>query len=466
MSSVEQTSSRSADLDPFRFRWLIPVSAVQVRPANITGQRANTTCQELCWFVISVSVQQSSSRWRRVSASLSLFDLIHVLGVFSRLWEPVCVGAGPLQVGGWGATGDGVSALQQVQTSTWTRLSAVRSQRKESFMCLMWWESNTNENHHQLVTRCSVQFWPFLTFVVLFQWFGDEGQRAASSALPPQRPSAHRLPEENQAVDSREEQLLEEEAAAMPLQQPEGDSPRAGGELQTWCCSPGRNLLGASAAQSRRRWLHGEEDQTLLPDQRAGGSAAETQLHRGRGRARRDVSKRRPETELQSASKPRRRSAGAGERLQRSEHDLHDQRRLFLRLCADAEDCCSYATGLTSRCWHLSQYRAKIRRRLLPGQHTLHWQTSNSKTTSGASTCTKQRRSSRGLKDVSIFLQKRNRVSCDSLDVEVDAAFKIFLLYSYILLYRFLSKSQKQLLEPQNQRKPRLEQTHKHRHRE
>ncbi|XP_034436470.1 T-lymphoma invasion and metastasis-inducing protein 2 isoform X1 [Hippoglossus hippoglossus] len=30
-------SSRSADLDPFRFRWLIPVSAVQVRPANITG---------------------------------------------------------------------------------------------------------------------------------------------------------------------------------------------------------------------------------------------------------------------------------------------------------------------------------------------------------------------------------------------------------------------------------------------
>ncbi|XP_030577346.1 T-lymphoma invasion and metastasis-inducing protein 2-like isoform X2 [Archocentrus centrarchus] len=31
------TSSRSADLDPFRFRWLIPVSAVQVRPASITG---------------------------------------------------------------------------------------------------------------------------------------------------------------------------------------------------------------------------------------------------------------------------------------------------------------------------------------------------------------------------------------------------------------------------------------------
>ncbi|XP_014905876.1 T-lymphoma invasion and metastasis-inducing protein 2 isoform X1 [Poecilia latipinna] len=31
------TSSRSADLDPFRFRWLIPVSALQVRPANIPG---------------------------------------------------------------------------------------------------------------------------------------------------------------------------------------------------------------------------------------------------------------------------------------------------------------------------------------------------------------------------------------------------------------------------------------------
>uniref|UniRef100_A0A087YBJ9 TIAM Rac1 associated GEF 2a n=1 Tax=Poecilia formosa TaxID=48698 RepID=A0A087YBJ9_POEFO len=32
-----QTSSRSADLDPFRFRWLIPVSALQVRPANVPG---------------------------------------------------------------------------------------------------------------------------------------------------------------------------------------------------------------------------------------------------------------------------------------------------------------------------------------------------------------------------------------------------------------------------------------------
>nr|XP_020444360.1 LOW QUALITY PROTEIN: T-lymphoma invasion and metastasis-inducing protein 2-like [Monopterus albus] len=31
------TGSRSADLDPFRFRWLIPVSAVQVRPAGVTG---------------------------------------------------------------------------------------------------------------------------------------------------------------------------------------------------------------------------------------------------------------------------------------------------------------------------------------------------------------------------------------------------------------------------------------------
>ncbi|XP_076011233.1 rho guanine nucleotide exchange factor TIAM2 [Genypterus blacodes] len=31
------TSSRSADMDPFKFRWLIPVSAVQVRMANNTG---------------------------------------------------------------------------------------------------------------------------------------------------------------------------------------------------------------------------------------------------------------------------------------------------------------------------------------------------------------------------------------------------------------------------------------------
>ncbi|KAM3861463.1 rho guanine nucleotide exchange factor TIAM2 [Diretmus argenteus] len=33
----KMTGSRSGDLDPFRFRWLIPVSAVQVRLANITG---------------------------------------------------------------------------------------------------------------------------------------------------------------------------------------------------------------------------------------------------------------------------------------------------------------------------------------------------------------------------------------------------------------------------------------------
>ncbi|XP_034555401.1 T-lymphoma invasion and metastasis-inducing protein 2 [Notolabrus celidotus] len=33
----KRMTGRSADLDPFRFRWLIPVSAVQVRPANVTG---------------------------------------------------------------------------------------------------------------------------------------------------------------------------------------------------------------------------------------------------------------------------------------------------------------------------------------------------------------------------------------------------------------------------------------------
>ncbi len=37
-----------------------------------------------------------------------------------RLREPVCVGAGSQQVGGGGTTRDGVSALQQVQTSTGT----------------------------------------------------------------------------------------------------------------------------------------------------------------------------------------------------------------------------------------------------------------------------------------------------------------------------------------------------------
>ncbi|XP_067338990.1 rho guanine nucleotide exchange factor TIAM2 [Channa argus] len=40
------TGSRSADLNPFRFRWLIPVSAVQVRPATIPGSE-NTCVWEL-----------------------------------------------------------------------------------------------------------------------------------------------------------------------------------------------------------------------------------------------------------------------------------------------------------------------------------------------------------------------------------------------------------------------------------
>ncbi|XP_035986329.1 T-lymphoma invasion and metastasis-inducing protein 2 [Fundulus heteroclitus] len=41
------TSSRSADLDPFRFRWLIPVSALQMRPANIPGS------EDLCvWELV------------------------------------------------------------------------------------------------------------------------------------------------------------------------------------------------------------------------------------------------------------------------------------------------------------------------------------------------------------------------------------------------------------------------------
>ena len=33
-----QTTSRSGDLDPFKFRWLIPVSAVQVRLGNAAGE--------------------------------------------------------------------------------------------------------------------------------------------------------------------------------------------------------------------------------------------------------------------------------------------------------------------------------------------------------------------------------------------------------------------------------------------
>lgn len=183
----------------------------------------------------------------------------------------------------------------------------------------------------------------------VFQRFGDEGQRAASSALPPQRPSARRFPEEDQAVDGREEQLLEEEAAAVSLRQPEDDSSSAGGEPQTRRRLHARgNLLGASAAQPRRLRLHREEDQTLLADQRAGGSAAEAELHRGGGRARSGaVSRRGEETELESASGSCRRVGRAGERLQCSEHDLHDQRGLFLRLHAGhTEGCCSHATAL------------------------------------------------------------------------------------------------------------------------
>lgn len=99
-----QTSSRSADLDPFRFRWLIPVSAVQVRPANITGE----------WpvrvrFVTAVLVQQLSSRRR--------CDGLSSLCCVCRLWGPMCVGAGSQSVWSGGTTRDGVPAVQQVRTA-------------------------------------------------------------------------------------------------------------------------------------------------------------------------------------------------------------------------------------------------------------------------------------------------------------------------------------------------------------
>lgn len=201
-------------------------------------------------------------------------------------------------------------------------------------------ESETNES----MMKVSLQ--PFTSDPFVFQWFGDEGQRAASSALPRQRASARRLPEEVQAVDGGQEQLLEEEAAAMSLRRPEDGSPSAGGRPQTrWRLRPGRHLLGASAAEPGRRRLCGEEEQTLLPDQRAGGSAAETELHRGRGRAR-SGAERGQETERQSETESSRRDAGAaGERLQRSEFDLHDQRGLFLRLHAGHPDG-PHAAGL------------------------------------------------------------------------------------------------------------------------
>lgn len=172
---------------------------------------------------------------------------------------------------------------------------------------------------------------------LVFQWFGDEGRRAASPALPPQRPSAGRLPEEDQAVHSGERRLLEEEAAAQSLRHPEDASPSAGRELQV---DPGRHLLGAAVAQPRCL-LCGEEEPPLLPDQRPGGSAAAAELQRGGRRAQR----RREETELQSgAAGPQQ---PAGERLQRSEHDVHHQRGLFLRRHAgNPEDCCSYSAGL------------------------------------------------------------------------------------------------------------------------
>lgn len=38
MCSLSQTSARSADQDPIRFRWLIPMSEAQVRATGGTGQ--------------------------------------------------------------------------------------------------------------------------------------------------------------------------------------------------------------------------------------------------------------------------------------------------------------------------------------------------------------------------------------------------------------------------------------------
>lgn len=96
--------------------------------------------------------------------------------------------------------------------------------------------------------------------------------------------------------------------------------------------SGGGDLLGASAAQPSRRRPGGEEDQTPIPHRRAGGPAAEAELHRAGGGAPEEPG---AEGELQSETVSRRRGPGPwwlhGERLQRSEHDLHDQRGLLLR---------------------------------------------------------------------------------------------------------------------------------------
>lgn len=138
-----------------------------------------------------------------------------------------------------------------------------------------------------------------MTSSFVFQRFGDKDQRTASSALRPPKPDAHLLPEEVQAVHVREEQLLEEEeaAAAVSLRRSADDSPPTRRQL------PVRgHLLRASAAEPRCRL--GEEEQALLPDQRAGGSAAEAELHRRAGRARsRGVPRQGEGAELESPSK-------------------------------------------------------------------------------------------------------------------------------------------------------------------
>lgn len=58
LSPPRQSSSRSADHDPFRFHWLIPVSAVQVRPASVTGEQPHHRPCEV------------SSRWRCAATCL------------------------------------------------------------------------------------------------------------------------------------------------------------------------------------------------------------------------------------------------------------------------------------------------------------------------------------------------------------------------------------------------------------
>jgi hypothetical protein len=79
--SNSRPAHNSADLDPFKFRWLIPISALQVRLGNTAGKHFGGKCSDKVCF--------SHVVWKHKASMLTRF-LIERNGLFEPMgFRPV-----------------------------------------------------------------------------------------------------------------------------------------------------------------------------------------------------------------------------------------------------------------------------------------------------------------------------------------------------------------------------------------